>query len=68
MTLVHEHPQYDSLLSIVADRLHVPVALVEKDYWVTHTLWSLTQNGLHVYVHVAMAHVRDVLRTGPLTQ
>jgi hypothetical protein len=49
VTLVHQHPQYDSLLSIVADRLHVPVALVEKDYWVTHTLWSLTQSGLHVY-------------------
>lgn len=32
----------------MADHVEVAEALVEKDYWVTHTLWSLVQSGLTV--------------------
>jgi len=46
--LVHEHQEFDSLLIIVADRVGVPVALVEKDYWVTHALWALERAGFQV--------------------
>lgn len=47
--LVHEHQEFDALLLIVADQVGVPVALVEKDYWVTHVLWALEQTGLQVF-------------------
>lgn len=47
--LVHEHPEFDALLSIVSERRGVAAALVEKDYWVTHSLWALQEAGFRVY-------------------
>jgi hypothetical protein len=38
-----------ALLSIVAERRGVAEALVEKDYWVTHTLWALQDGGLELH-------------------
>ncbi len=46
---VHDDPQFGDLLTIVAERQGVAEALVEKDYWVTHTLWALRDAGLRVY-------------------
>lgn len=46
---VHDHPQFGDLLTIVAAGRGVAEALVEKDYWVTHTLWALRDAGLRVY-------------------
>ncbi len=46
---VHDHTEFDALLSVVSDRRGVGVALVEKDYWVTHTLWALEENGLRIW-------------------
>jgi hypothetical protein len=46
---LHDHPDFGALLSIVAGRQGVAVALVEKDYWVTHTLWALVDSGLRVW-------------------
>lgn len=46
--LVHDHPEFEALLSIVSERRGVAAALVEKDYWVTHTLWALEGAGLQI--------------------
>lgn len=44
----HDHPEFGALLSIVSARRGVAAALVEKDYWVTHTLWALEEAGLRI--------------------
>lgn len=43
---IHQDPEFAALLEIVAGRVDIPVALVEKDYWVTHTLWAIQDAGL----------------------
>ena len=48
-SFLHEHPEFPDLLAIVSERNGVGEALVEKDYWVTHTLWALREGGLRVY-------------------
>ncbi len=49
MSLVHDDGGFEDLLAIVAADRKVPVALVEKDYWVTHTLWALKHAGLELW-------------------
>ncbi len=49
MPFIHEDPDFGDLLRVVADWCHLPVALVEKDYWVTHVLWAIHNQGLDVW-------------------
>lgn len=49
MTFVHDDPDFDALLRIVADKRRISIGLVEKDYWVTHTLWALKQTGFEIW-------------------
>lgn len=49
MPFIHESGEFDFLLRIVADKEELAIGLVEKDYWVTHTLWSLQQLGLEIW-------------------
>lgn len=49
MNLVHNDPDFDDLVQIVAGVRGISVALVEKDYWVTHTLWALHAQGFDVW-------------------
>ncbi len=49
MSFVHDDPEFQQLLEIVARDSAIAAALVEKDYWVTHTLWALHQSGLDVW-------------------
>lgn len=49
MTFLHDDPGFEDLLQIVASKRSLSVGLVEKDYWVTHTLWALHQLGLEVW-------------------
>jgi len=49
MNFVHKDPEFPDLLAIVAESHRIAVSLVEKDYWVTHTLWALQQVGLEVW-------------------
>lgn len=44
--LLHRHPNFADLLAIVAGEMNVLPALVEKDYWIMHSLWGLQQAGL----------------------
>jgi len=43
---LHNHRQFSDLLRIVADNEKIAVALVEKDYWIMHSLYGLQQLGL----------------------
>jgi hypothetical protein len=45
----HEDSDWEGLLAIVADTTGRQVALVEKDYWVTHTLWALQEQGFDLW-------------------
>jgi len=49
MTFVHDDADFDALLQIVAEKRGLGVALIEKDYWVTHTLWALHAQGFEVW-------------------
>ena len=43
---LHDHPDFSTLLEIVSrnEEIHEP-SLVEKDYWIMHVLWGLTDQG-----------------------
>ena len=49
MSFVHDDPEFGDLLRIVAGERRIAPGLVEKDYWVTHTLWALHYRGFDVW-------------------
>ena len=49
MTFVHQNAEFAQLVQIVARSTGIAAALVEKDYWVTHTLWAIHQTKLDVW-------------------
>lgn len=49
MKFAHDEPEFANLLREAARVTHIDVALVEKDYWVTHALWALHETGLAVW-------------------
>jgi Nucleotidyl transferase AbiEii toxin, Type IV TA system len=49
VNFVHDDPEFDALVQIVAGERRLSPGLIEKDYWVTHTLWSLARAGFEVW-------------------
>ncbi|HTP27234.1 MAG TPA: nucleotidyl transferase AbiEii/AbiGii toxin family protein [Anaeromyxobacteraceae bacterium] len=49
MKSVHDDPEFDALIQIVAGERRLSPGLIEKDYWVTHTLWALASAGFEVW-------------------
>ena len=49
MTFVHQDAEFAQLVQIVARSTGIAAALIEKDYWVTHTLWAIHQTGLDLW-------------------
>lgn len=50
MSFVHDDAHaFDALVGIVANEHAISLALVEKDYWVTHALWALHRTGFEVW-------------------
>ncbi len=49
MSFIHDDAEWGDLLRIVANRYDRDIALVEKDYWVTHTLWALHEQGFAIW-------------------
>ena len=49
MSFVHDDPEFDDLLQIVSRSRGLGAALVETDYWVTHTLWALQAQGFEIW-------------------
>ena len=45
---LHEDSEFEPLIRIVADKRRLSEGIVEKDYWVTHSLWSLQETGLAI--------------------
>jgi len=43
---LHNHPQFPDLIRIVAAEKGIDPALVEKDYWIMHSLYGLQQLGM----------------------
>jgi hypothetical protein len=39
--LLHNHKDFNALISIVANNMSIAPALVEKDYWIMHCLYGL---------------------------
>jgi predicted nucleotidyltransferase component of viral defense system len=49
VSFVHDDREFDDLVQIVAGERRLARGLVEKDYWVTHTLWALHAAGFEVW-------------------
>lgn len=50
MSFVHENAdELADLVQIVAGERGLRRSIVEKDYWVTHTLWALSKSGLEFW-------------------
>ncbi|MEO6096472.1 MAG: nucleotidyl transferase AbiEii/AbiGii toxin family protein [Fibrobacteria bacterium] len=49
MNFVHEDPEFSDLLQIVSEERKFSRGVIEKDYWVTHSLWSLNEAGFEVW-------------------
>ncbi len=49
MSFVHDDADFPDLLRIVAEKRSFSPGLVEKDYWVTHTLWAIHEAGFDVW-------------------
>lgn len=49
MKFVHDDPEFRELVGIVASERGLSLGLVEKDYWVTHSLWALHEAGFDVW-------------------
>ncbi len=49
MRFIHEDEDFTALILAVATHRRILPALVEKDYWVTHTLWALHETGLDIW-------------------
>lgn len=49
MSFVHDAPEFAALLDQVADHVNVAPGLVEKDYWITHSLWALHETRLAIW-------------------
>src|ERR1700735_4270697 len=43
---LHNHPEFADLIRIVAKERSISPALVEKDYWIMHSLYGLQQLGM----------------------
>jgi hypothetical protein len=50
MTFVHQDAEFQQLVQIVARSRGIAAALIEKDYWVAHTLWGIHEIGLDVWL------------------
>ena len=46
LDFIHNDPEFKQILSIVASNKSIDIALIEKDYWIMHALYSLHQQGI----------------------
>ena len=50
MSFVHENAEeFADLVQIIVGETGLGRSIIEKDYWVTHTLWALSVSGLDVW-------------------
>jgi hypothetical protein len=46
LNFLHNDPEFKELLAIVSSKKGIDTALVEKDYWIMHTLFGLNHQGI----------------------
>lgn len=46
---IHEDSEWRELLELVSAAMDRDISLVEKDYWVIHTLWALLHQGFELW-------------------
>jgi hypothetical protein len=46
LDFIHNDPEFKELLSIVSSQKGIDITLVEKDYWIMHSLYSMQQQGI----------------------
>jgi len=49
MSFIHDDPELIQLLRLVERETGIDAALIEKDYWITHSLWALHRMGLEIW-------------------
>lgn len=49
MSFVHDDPEFLALLTQVSAETGIATALVEKDYWISHSLWALHETRLAIW-------------------
>src|ERR1700740_3038767 len=42
---LHDHKEFPELLKIISNEMDIEVGLVEKDYWIMHSLYGLKKQG-----------------------
>ena len=47
---LHNHPEFDYLISIISDQMSIAPVLVEKDYWIMHSLYGLRSQNMRYYL------------------
>ncbi|EMJ94933.1 nucleotidyl transferase AbiEii/AbiGii toxin family protein [Leptospira alstonii] len=47
---IHEDKNWKELIQIVSDSKKILPTLIEKDYWIMHTLWSLSNSALSYFM------------------
>ena len=50
MGFIHDDDEFSELVQITSTDLRISASLVEKDYWVTHVLWSLLEGGFEIWL------------------
>jgi len=46
LDFIHNDPEFKEILAIVASNKSIDITLIEKDYWIMHTLYSLDRQGI----------------------
>jgi predicted nucleotidyltransferase component of viral defense system len=49
VSFIHDDRDFPQLLTLVTEETRIAPALVEKDYWVTHSMWALHRTGLELW-------------------
>jgi len=42
---LHDHPEFPDLINILAEEMDILPGLIEKDYWIMHSLYGLKKQG-----------------------
>lgn len=49
MTFIHDDPEFVAFIAQVEAETSIDAALVEKDYWITHSMWALHETKLAIW-------------------
>jgi predicted nucleotidyltransferase component of viral defense system len=50
MNLLHENRRFNDIIDVVNKNENINKVMIEKDYWLMHSLWGLQQQGFDFYL------------------